>query len=121
MLFLRIFGVLALLLLALPAWPTEEYADVTDQECAVCHLDPAGGGALTPKGQAFAAGGYRWPVSEGVEGRPRTLGTRILRVVLGFAHLTTAVVWFGTIFYVHLVLRPRYAVGGLPRTEMRIA
>jgi len=31
------------------------------------------------------------------------------------------VIWIGTIFYVHLVLKPVYAVGGLPRTEMRIA
>ncbi len=119
---LRLVGLLvASSLLTLPGWATEEYADRTAQDCAVCHLDPAGGGALTARGEAFAAGGYRWPVPEGVEARPRAPGPRLLRVALGFVHLTTAVVWFGTIFYVHLVLRPRYAVGGLPRTELRIA
>jgi predicted heme/steroid binding protein len=32
----------------------------------------------------------------------------------------TAIFWFGTILYVHLVLKPAYAVGGLPKGEVRI-
>lgn len=114
------FGLLAALL-ALPAGATVEFAERTDQDCGVCHRDPAGGGALTATGEAFVAGGYRWPPSEAAGARTPSRSAHLLRVALGFVHLTTAVVWFGTIFYVHLVLRPRYAVGGLPRTEMRIA
>lgn len=106
---------------AVPCRATEEFAARTGQTCAVCHVDPAGGGPLTPTGEAFAAGGYVWPVpkasGEGVSRR----SPRVFRFVLGFLHLTTAVIWFGTIFYVHLVLRPRYAAGGLPRSELRIA
>ncbi len=30
------------------------YAGATGQACAACHIDPAGGGALTGAGQAFA-------------------------------------------------------------------
>ncbi|MDP2663050.1 MAG: LPXTG cell wall anchor domain-containing protein [Dehalococcoidia bacterium] len=36
--------------LALP-----DYATKTGQACATCHVNPAGGGALTARGQAFAA------------------------------------------------------------------
>lgn len=32
-----------------------QYATATGQACGVCHVNPAGGGALTARGQAFAA------------------------------------------------------------------
>lgn len=38
----------------------------------------------------------------------------------GYLHLITAILWFGTILYVHLVLKPAYAAGGLPRGEVRV-
>jgi predicted heme/steroid binding protein len=34
--------------------------------------------------------------------------------------MLTAMLWFGTILYVHLVLKPAYAAGGLPRGEVRV-
>ncbi|GAB4266726.1 MAG: hypothetical protein Kow0092_19780 [Deferrisomatales bacterium] len=113
-----------LLLLLAPAWAraTEEYADATGQGCGVCHLDPLGGGALTPRGEAFAAGGHRWPPPlEARPQRPRSRWTAAARFACGLAHTLAGFLWFGTIFYVHLVLRPTYAKGGLPRTEVRIA
>ena len=33
---------------------TEEFAETTGRECAVCHLDPSGGGELSPAGTAYA-------------------------------------------------------------------
>jgi predicted heme/steroid binding protein/uncharacterized membrane protein len=87
----------------------------------VCHRDELGGGPLTPVGEAFVAAGGRWPIPEDIEVRTRSPAAKALRLTLGFLHLTTAVMWFGTIFYVHVVLRPKYALGGLPRAEMRIA
>jgi predicted heme/steroid binding protein len=111
----------ALLLLPIAAGATEEYAARTGQDCGLCHRDPAGGGPLTPTGEAFSAGGYRWPIAAQVRARSLSAGMKVLRFCLGFLHLTTAVIWFGTIFYVHLVLRPKYALGGLPRGELRIA
>ncbi|MDF1555457.1 MAG: CopD family protein [Deferrisomatales bacterium] len=98
---------------------TDEYADSSAQECATCHLDPDGGGPLTYLGEAYAAHAYRWPLAD--EQAPPAAWRRPLRILLGLTHFLAAIAWFGTIFYVHIVLRPHYAKGGLPRTEMRIA
>jgi len=103
------------------AFATEEYAARSGRLCAECHADPAGGGALTRVGASFAAGGYRWPVREGSSPAVTPAGLRVVRFALGFLHLLSAFMWLGTIFYVHIVLRPSYAVGGLPKAELRIA
>ncbi|GFO69990.1 hypothetical protein GMLC_35690 [Geomonas limicola] len=99
----------------LAAHATEAYAKQTGKACAVCHLDPGGGGELTPAGKEFAASltakaapAQVSPVAKGV------------RFVAGYLHLLTAILWFGTILYVHLVLKPAYAAGGLPRGEVRV-
>jgi len=42
----------------------------------------------------------------------------MVRFAAGFLHLLTAVMWFGTILYVHLLLKPAYASHGLPRGEL---
>jgi predicted heme/steroid binding protein len=101
------------------AGATEEYADTSAQECETCHLDPDGGGPLTYVGEAYAAHDHQWPPA-GAQAPP-PVWRRPLRILLGLAHFLAAIAWFGTIFYVHIVLRPHYAKGGLPRTEMRIA
>ncbi|MHB9091844.1 MAG: hypothetical protein ACYC7H_10510, partial [Chloroflexota bacterium] len=48
---------LALLALLNPmsSYALPQYATATGQPCATCHTNPAGGGALTATGQAFAA------------------------------------------------------------------
>ena len=43
-----------------------------------------------------------------------------VRFLAGYLHMITAILWFGTILYVHLVLKPAYASGGLPRGEVRV-
>jgi len=43
-----------------------------------------------------------------------------VRLVVGFLHLIAAFLWFGTILYVHLMLRPAYASQGLPRGEVAL-
>ncbi len=51
-------GVLAALLMMVQPVPTSalpDYATKTGQACGVCHVNPAGGGALTARGTAFAA------------------------------------------------------------------
>ena len=79
-----------------------------------CHLDPSGGGELNVAGKAFLAGradaGKAYPVSSPFH--------RMVRFAAGFLHLLTAVMWFGTILYVHLLLKPAYASHGLPRGEL---
>ena len=94
---------------------TEEYAKQTGQTCSACHLDPAGGGELTTAGRTFAATLH--PKTE----RPAmNLFAKGIRLVAGYIHFLTAIFWFGTILYVHLVLKPAYAASGLPRGEVRV-
>ncbi|MDA8413964.1 MAG: CopD family protein [Desulfobacteraceae bacterium] len=107
---------LLFVLLAPPsAGATEEYAKQTGQACAVCHLDPGGGGELTAAGKAFADS--RHARTE----KPETgLLFKGFRLVIGYLHFLTAMFWFGTILYVHLILKPAYAASGLPRGEVRV-
>jgi predicted heme/steroid binding protein len=110
--------VLACLLIACgaPALATEEYALETGKPCGACHRDPAGGGGgLIAQGTAFQAQRAGAPAPA-----PLGPGLRALRLAAGFLHLLTAILWFGTIFYVHLMLKPSYAARGLPRGEVRI-
>lgn len=91
---------------------TEEMAIETGQDCSYCHLDPAGGGELTPAGETY--------LTEAVaSGEIETLstGSKVFRFVAGYLHILFAVLWFGTILYVHIVLKPAYAEKGLPRGE----
>lgn len=94
---------------------TEQFAAQTGQDCSYCHLDPAGGGELTAQGENFI-------VAQAAAGAPVAPSgfSRLLRFLVGTLHLLTAVFWFGTIFYVHLVLKPTYAAKGLPRGEVRV-
>lgn len=43
---------------------------------------------------------------------------RSVRLLVGMLHIIAAFLWFGTILYVHLMLRPAYASKGLPRGEV---
>lgn len=106
-----------LLLLMFPAIQgsaTEEFARETGRACRECHLDPSGGGELNAAGKAFLAG--REAAGKAHPGSSRF--HRIVRFAAGFLHLLTAVMWFGTILYVHLLLKPAYASHGLPRGEL---
>lgn len=94
---------------------TEEYAQQTQQECSACHLDANGGGELTSAGKSFADR----QVATGAAPQPSTL-SKVFRLLVGYLHFLTAIFWFGTILYVHLILKPAYASGGLPRGEMRV-
>jgi len=106
---------LGLLLFPTRGLPTEEFARRTGKECVACHVDPVGGGELTAPGKDFlaslVASGKGVPVSSVHHG---------VRFAAGFLHLVTAVMWFGTILYVHLLLKPAYASHGLPRGELLI-
>jgi len=94
---------------------TEIYAAQTGRSCSSCHLDPGGGGELTPAGKQFAA-----TLTTQSQSPKVALLNKGLRFVAGYLHLITAIFWFGTILYVHLILKPAYAAGGLPRGEVRV-
>ena len=91
-----------------------EYAEQTHQGCNICHLS-VGEGDLNERGLEFAASGYVWPP----EGGFRMLGPikKGVRLFVGFLHIFAAFFWFGTILYVHILLRPGYASKGLPKGE----
>lgn len=106
---------LTLVLLPLRGWATPDYARDTGFECAHCHVDAIGGGALTDDGRKFLD-----KLKSG--GRVRTLTTaqHLVRLGIGYLHMLAAIVWFGTIMYVHILLKPAYASKGLPRGELRL-
>ena len=102
----------ALVLTAPESFATEQMALNSGNSCSYCHLDPAGGGDLTADGDAYLEQLY--DTSEG-----ESLGTsgRIFRFAVGYLHILFSVFWFGTILYIHIVLKPAYAAKGLPRGE----
>jgi predicted heme/steroid binding protein/uncharacterized membrane protein len=97
-----------------PCGATEIYAAQTGKSCSVCHVSASGGGELTAAGKEFAAN-----IAQKAPGQS-ALAKKLLRFAAGYLHLFTAILWFGTILYVHLVLKPAYAAGGLPRGEVRV-
>lgn len=104
-----LFALLSAVFAPAPASATDEYASRTGKACGECHVDPSGGGPLTSQGAAF--------VRENVGNAPAA-GRSLVRFIAGFLHLSVAVLWFGTILYVHLLLKPAYAARGLPRGEL---
>ena len=107
---------LSFVLLAPPlAGATEEYAKQTGQACAVCHLDPGGGGELTVAGKTYADSRQAK-----TDNSAKSMFVKVFRLAIGYIHILTAIFWFGTILYVHLILKPAYAASGLPRGELRV-
>jgi predicted heme/steroid binding protein len=104
-----------LLISVIPVSATEEFAKTTGRQCAYCHVDPGGGGELTAAGVRYAATLHP---AAGPPGPGRAV--KGFRLLVGYLHLLTAFLWFGTILYVHLVLKPAYASQGLPRGEVRV-
>ncbi len=99
---------------------TEDDSANTGQPCSVCHVNESGGGGLTQSGESYSEDPDNWQPPEG--GRKKTpLFFRFAHLAILYAHIFFGVVWVGTILYVHLVLKPQYAMGGLPRSELRLA
>lgn len=97
------------------AFASVEYARQTGETCGACHVDASGGGPLTVRGEAFKddlriKGLYR----------PLTTAQHVVRLIVGYLHTITAIIWFGAILYVHILLKPAYAARGLPRGELMV-
>ncbi len=103
-----------------PVFATDQYAVDTEQECSVCHISASGGGALTLAGESYSSDPESWepPVAAG---KRTPLFLRLAHLLVLYAHIFFGIIWVGTILYVHLVLKPKYAMGGLPRSELRLA
>jgi predicted heme/steroid binding protein/uncharacterized membrane protein len=109
----QFFLLFSVILIPLRSSATTEYARQTGFECKKCHVQAIGGGPLTKAGEQFLA-------DMRVKGlyRPLTTAQKIIRFLIGYLHLLTAIAWFGTILYVHILLKPAYAARGLPRGEL---
>ena len=94
------------------SYSTPEYAEQTGHDCKICHVE-ATGGDLTKAGEDFRE-------DMRIKGKFRPLHPiqRVVRLIIGYLHLLTAIAWFGTILYVHILLKPAYAAKGLPKGEM---
>lgn len=106
--------------MALPFMPvmslaTPDYARQTGSQCGHCHVEATGGGKLTSAGETFRN-------EMRIKGLYRTLTPtqKVVRFFIGYIHLVMAIAWFGTILYVHILLRPAYAAGGLPKGELAL-
>lgn len=110
-----ILGTLILSFCPPVAFATPEYARQTGFNCGRCHVDIIGGGPLTADGNSFLAD----MKSKGLL-RPLTMTQHIIRLVIGYLHMMAAIMWFGTIMYVHILLKPAYASKGLPKGELRL-
>jgi predicted heme/steroid binding protein len=112
---LAILSVSGTILLPANALATPDYAKQTGFVCGNCHVDTIGGGKLTPSGEQFLS-------EMKAKGQYRQLTTtqHTVRLFVGYFHLLAAIVWFGTIIYVHILLKPAYASKGLPRGELRL-
>jgi len=115
-------AILLILLLSCLGNATEEMAEKTGKSCAFCHLDPSGGGELTEAGKDYlkksALEGKEAREEDDRPGRKKALD--IIRLFIGYLHILTAIFWFGTILYVHIILKPSYAAHGLPKGEVRL-
>jgi predicted heme/steroid binding protein/uncharacterized membrane protein len=96
----------------------EEYAAATGRDCAVCHLDPAGGGELTAAGEGYALS-LGTGTATSTAAKPSAV-SHWFRFLVGYLHILFGIFWFGTILYVHLILKPGYASRGLPRGEVKL-
>ncbi len=121
----KIGGLIVFFLMFLcPYWgiSTEEYAEKTGKSCSYCHLDSSGGGELTKFGEEYLEkllSAEKSGLSD-VDITKRTSASRLFRLFIGYLHILTGIFWFGTILYVHLILKPAYAAHGLPKGEVRV-
>lgn len=83
-----------------------EYAELTGKDCKFCHINDSGG-ELTRQGKLF--------LKENL--RPAGF-KRIFRIIVYYFHFLFGILWFGTILYVHIILKPGYASKGLPKGEL---
>jgi len=94
------------------SYSTPEYAEQTGLNCLTCHTE-ATGGDLTKVGKDFREG-----LKTKGQYRPLRPIQKVVRLIIGYIHLITAIAWFGTILYVHILLKPAYAAKGLPKGEL---
>jgi len=90
-------------------YATVKYAEETGRDCIYCHKSSEGGGELNERGIAYSKS-----INNAFSFK------RLFRFIIYYFHLFFAIMWFGTILYVHIILKPGYAAKGLPRGELML-
>ncbi len=98
-----------------PVWSTEEYAEQTGRDCTHCHVNPDEGTELNENGTQFAADLEQKGLIRITSGP-----IRVFRFILIYLHIITAFIWFGSIFYIHIFLKPAYVTKGIPKGELKL-
>lgn len=106
----QIITLISFIIVCTPLFGLPEYAVQSGQPCAHCHLSPEGGGGLTSSGIAYAQ----------EKNHSKFKISQIFFFIVRFFHILFAFLWIGTILYVHLILKPAYASGGLPPSEVKV-
>jgi predicted heme/steroid binding protein/uncharacterized membrane protein len=102
-----------------PLMGTEQYAAHTGKDCQFCHEAPWGGPDLTLFGKAFQRGGHRYPIP--LEAfQIRSWPRKILSLLMRYFHIVAGLIWFGTIFYVHIFVMPKALALGLPKATRAV-
>lgn len=112
-----------ILMMLLPSsiFAIEEFAIETGQPCSACHVEKEGGGELTPSGDYYLLHSAFPSDRESVkEWKPVLPLNHNLRLFIGFIHLLVGVVWFGAIFYIHIIIGPGKLRSGIPRQERMV-
>lgn len=97
-------------------------AEKTGKSCGFCHLDQSGGGELTEEGKGYLKklAVTSDDAQKDVLHAGRKKASEIIRFFIGYLHILIAIFWFGTILYVHLIMKPSYAAHGLPGGEVKL-
>ncbi|MBU1741988.1 MAG: CopD family protein, partial [Proteobacteria bacterium] len=95
-----------------PVQATPYFSAQTNQACTFCHDNPTGGRGLTRAGHLFKTRGFSLDPAT----RPSPW-RGWLELIAGFFHVLAGVIWFGTVFFVHLFIKPRSFSKGLPLGE----
>jgi predicted heme/steroid binding protein len=78
-----------------------------------------GGPDLTGYGRAFQRGKYQYPIpAEAFQEFP--FHKRIVRFAIRYIHFITGILWFGTIFFVHIFIKPQTLTEGLPKSQLML-
>ncbi len=119
--FILLLVIILLIICPLQPFATEELAEKSGEDCQSCHLDPAGGGELTAIGEGYLLALQGPAVADDTEAQEATSTINYLfKLTIGYLHFLVGIFWFGTILYVHLILKPAYASKGLPKGEVKL-
>jgi hydroxylamine dehydrogenase len=110
-----LLSTLAILCLSSAASARPEYAADTGLSCGACHEGGPDDGPLTALGREFRDAGHTLAGAAGT-----SAASRWFRGLIRYLHLVGAVVWSGAIVYIHLFVKPRRLVKGLPRGEVKL-